>query len=66
MPSMYFETMKQGKSSVLAHVIDRHDVGVVEPGDRAGLSQIGASMGQAVARGTLIATGRLNCSSWAR
>ena len=67
---MYFETTKQGQSLGAADIVDRHDVRVIEAGDGAGFGQVGFGVfgpGDAVGRcGTLMATGRCNCSSWAR
>ena len=52
-----------------AHVVDRDDVRVVEPGEGAGLGQVGLDVPGPATRsgfGTLIATGRSSSSSWAR
>ena len=70
MPSMNFETMKQGKLRGAADIIDRHDVRMIEVGDGAGFVQVGfgilAARATSWACGTLIATDRFNCSSRAR
>ena len=53
-----------------ADVVDGNDVRVVEAGDGAGFGQVGFGIlgpgRRAVRCGTLIATSRCNCSSWAR
>ena len=53
-----------------ADIIDGHDVRVIEVGDGAGFGQVGFGIfgRERPARrcGTLIATSRCNCSSWAR
>ena len=52
-----------------AQVVNRHDMGMLEPGEDPRLPQIGLDILVATDRsglGTLIATGRSRSSSWAR